>query len=799
MNDLGVGLLRVPPIMMRNLVPSMFHRRLLLLAGLLVAAGLPLVLQLGQLTLARGDELRGKAESKLQIERPLPSRRGAILDRKGRVLAVDAPAYDIAVDYEVIKGGWAFRQAAEAAQRELGPRWRELHSMEQLAAAEERVPFYTARLERAWELFAQAAGITGQELEAKRNLVVRQVSVSAAYVTEAERLRRQFDDDALAKSQALAVEVSTAEVQRLTAEQKQPHVLLRGVSDDVAFKFQALMVPFESAKKAKADPGEEFIPGLRVQDASIRDYPLDSQFITIDRTTFPGPLRSGVAISTRVEGITTQVVGGMRKVFTGEALEARKKELAGLSLPGGRGDLGAYRPGDPAGRSGIELSAEFELRGLRGSQILQLDTGETIRVDPVAGRDVSLTLDVQLQARVQALLEPSSGLAVVQAFHDNRAGLNIGPGTPLAAAVVVLDVDTAEVLAMVSTPTVTRARALAEAEELSADLVAAALINKCINRAYPPGSIVKPLVLCAAVTSGVVPVDVQIACPGHLYPDQPKKFQCWIWKQFGSTHSSQFGHDLSGSDAIMRSCNIFFYTLGRAMGPERLIEWYRNFGVGDGAVRARLGIGAQYAGVVGDEKGAGATSPSEATLMGIGQGPIAWTPLHAADVFSTIARRGLRIVPRLRQDAARQTVDLGLDQRAVDLALDGLRRAVGDDRGTGHHISFIGDDGVQHREPIFNAPGVTVWGKSGTADAPAVLMTQTDDDGWTSTVKGPDGKGIKLRDGDHAWLVCLVGGAAEGRPRYAIAVVVEFGGSGGKVAGPIANQVIHALMAEGYL
>lgn len=785
--------------MIRELIPSMFHRRLLLLGGLLAAAGLPLVVQMGRLTLARGVELRGKAESKLQIERPLPSRRGTVFDRKGRVLAVDAPAYDIAVDYEVIKGGWVFRQAAEAAQRELGAKWRELNSVEQLAAAEERVPFYAARLDRAWELFTQAAGITQQELEAKRNLVVRQVSVAAAYVTEAERLRRQFDEEALARSQALAVEVSTSEIQRATAEQKQPHVLLRGVSDDIAFRFQSLMAPAEPGKKTRADAGEEFIPGLRVVDSSVRDYPLDSQLVTIDRTSFPGPLRTPTPLVARVEGVTMQIVGAMRKQYTSESIEARKAELTSQGLTSGRLDRGAYRAGDPAGRSGIELSAEFELRGLRGSQTQQLDTGELLRVDPVPGVDVTLTLDVSLQARIQALLEPASGLAVVQPFHDNKAGQNIGPGTTLAAAVVVLDIDTAEVLAMVSTPTVTRARAAAEAEELNADLVAAALVNKCINRAYPPGSIVKPLMLCAAATAGAVTADIQIACPGHLYPEQPNKFQCWIQKQFRSTHNAQFGHDLNGSDAIMGSCNIFFYTLGRSMGPQRMIDWYRNFGVGDGAVHARLGIGAQYAGVVGDEKGASSTSVSESTLMGIGQGPIAWTPLHAADAFSTIARRGQRVLPRLRKNVAPQSIDLRLDQRAVDMALDGLRRAVGDDRGTGNHISWNNESGIQQRELTFNAPGITVWGKSGTADAPAVLMTEIDDDGRTTTVKGPDGKAIKLRDGDHAWLVCLAGGAAEGRPRYAIAVVVEFGGSGGKVAGPIANQVIHALMAEGYL
>lgn len=108
----------------------------------------------------------------------------------------------------------------------------------------------------------------------------------------------------------------------------------------------------------------------------------------------------------------------------------------------------------------------------------------------------------------------------------------------------------------------------------------------------------------------------------------------------------------------------------------------------------------------------------------------------------------------------------------VDAALEGLRQSVEEQHGTGHHITHAGPPPSQ--EQIINAQGVTVWAKTGTAQA-----------------------NVKLHL-DHAWFVGLVG-PKHGRPLFSIAVIVENGGSGGRTAGPIANQIIRALQADGYL
>jgi len=120
----------------------------------------------------------------------------------------------------------------------------------------------------------------------------------------------------------------------------------------------------------------------------------------------------------------------------------------------------------------------------------------------------------------------------------------------------------------------------------------------------------------------------------------------------------------------------------------------------------------------------------------------------------------------------------------VEIAMAGLDLSVNDPHGTGNHLTL-----TTGREPIFNAPGVRVWGKTGTAQA-SPLVVDPDGDG--------PAEARTVRAGDHSWFVVLVGPEGGG-PRYAIAVVMEHAGSGGRVSGPIVNQVIHALIAEGYL
>jgi penicillin-binding protein 2 len=450
---------------------------------------------------------------------------------------------------------------------------------------------------------------------------------------------------------------------------------------------------------------------------------------------------------------------------------------------------------------------------MRGRKVQRVDTNETTRTEPVHGSDLQLTLDIALQARVQALFMPEVGLARAQQWHygwdkdGTPKPMPLNFLAPLNGAAVVLDVDTGEILSMVSWPTI------AAGEDFD-DAVRAARnpsLNRAIEGSYPPGSIIKPIVYVSAVRSGVFGADEEVECNGHFFGEGDPFGRCWIYTKQNNylTHSKVISGPLGVEAAISRSCNIYFYTVAQRMGLRTLTDWYRNFGLGQ---KLDIGIARweprldEAGNIVGDRltgehpgilPSAQAIAKIESSsdrivpvIAGIGQGPIAWTPMQAANAYATLARGGVirdaeLLATQIPGRAARRTGDLKLNPHSCERAFEGLRQSVEEQHGTGNHVSY------EDRRPelIINAPGVVVWAKTGTAQASPLKV---DDDGngtFDRTITGLN----------HAWFVGLVGDAQEHRPRYAVAVLLENGGSGGKSAGPIANQVIHALIAEGYL
>lgn len=745
----------------------MFHRRLLVL---LFCAAAPMAVLMGQtyrLTVAKHDEMLAEAEGRLVNESWTPTVRGKILDRKGRVLAKDEASFDVLVDYRVITEEWAYSQAARRARQQSSKEWPKLDAEAREALINKEHPAYAALLRQMWADLAAALGIPRDELETRKTDIRETVQATAASVWQ-RRLEARREE--LNRERETTKEVELADVAKPLDVQQQPHVIARDVDDRVAFEVRRL---------------SEKYPGLRVERGGRRVYPFESLDISVDRSTFPAPARiDPTPITVRAEGVATHVLGWMRALQR-EDIEKRPRVREGSNEI----DRGWYLPGDRAGSQGIEAACENTLRGQRGQRIEHLDTNSEEIIEPIPGGDVPLTIDAMLQARIQAVMTPAAGLAQLQPWHVSTVESQrqaIPLGTPLNGAAVVIEIDSGEVLALVSTPTFTRAQMSEHPERIWSDPVDAPWVNRAIGKPYPPGSVVKPLILSAAVTEGVHALDHQIDCTGHLYPDRPTQFRCWVYKQFGRTHTSYFGRGLVADEAIAVSCNIFFYTLGRALGPELIAKWYRNFGIG---WKPAWNLGPEFEGVVGGSK---PMEVGDATLAGMGQGPVAWTPLHAANAYATLARGGQVIEPRIVRSEKPRASRLTLDPRAVDAALEGLRRSANDEQiGTGEHLNFspefAGD--TTGREKIFRAKHVSVWGKTGTAEAPDIAVD----------LDGPGGNDpVTLRTGDHSWFVILVG-PENGPPKYAVAVIMEYAGSGARVSGPIANQIILALQAEGYL
>jgi penicillin-binding protein 2 len=786
----------------------MFLRRLLLLSGLALIAGSMLTLQLTRLTLWRGSELREEAQSKLLRKQWTPTVRGAILDRKGRVLAQDRPSYNVQVPYNVITAEWAREAALSTARRTIGyAGWLELSPSTRDDVISQLEDMYKAHLDQGWTALAATLGITRAELDLRRDEVVTQISRQQEAIS-ARRLAKETQE-ATEKGEELTparLAVMQRRASAPIAELKAAHAIANRVTDDLAFRAGNLgsedvtpqldtFLVDGSVVVPNVRPIPR-LPGLTINDSGDRDYPYEATEISVSRRTLPSPLRSEDDIAVTIEGVACHIIGRLRDRVFGDARTAegniilgdaaqRKAFLAANpaaasgALTAEGTDRGAYFENDHVGDTSVEASFEHSLRGLRGLATTHLDTGRKEYIPAVRGEDVTLTLDVMLQSRVQAAMSPEVGLAVVQPWHMQESTTQ-PTGTPLHGAAVVLDIDTAEILAAVSTPTFTRRQLREAPQTVFEDTLTFPGVNRCWQRPYPPGSIVKGMILAGAVTFGNYnPIDT-IPCAGHLIPDRTDIYRCLIFKRYHTTHSIVLGHDLTGIDAVMVSCNIFFYTMGRRMGPEAIVRLYREFGV---AEPFDLGVGTEFIGQLGKHNDGSDLRTPDAILMGIGQGPVAWTPLHAADSMATLARSGVRVSPHIIKGSARESRELGLDPRGVAMAMEGLHLAVNGKNGTGRQLTF---DGVE--EPIFNAPGVKVWGKTGTATAPELRT------------KDPDGSGPEVGEvverGDHSWFVVMVG---RDRPRYAIAVVIDYGGSGGRVSGPITNQIIHALIAEGYL
>lgn len=795
-------------MLLDSLFPSMFHRRLLLLVLLFGLAATPLWLQLSRLTIVKADKLRADAEARLVKRTWTPSVRGSILDRKGRTLAQDRPSFDVGVDYSVITGDWTREQASRIARRSYGhAAWLNLSPAERADAVARLLPSFQIHLEHGWERLATTLGLSREQLDSRRDAILSEISQRQDSLIK-RRVEKDLED-ARARNEKLAPADIAAIEKRANqpiAETRQAHVLAGRIPDDIGFACSALAAedstppPFDLAdgRPAAFEP-VPVMPGLRVLDSGDRDYPYEAMSIAVDRSTLPKPVAAQDSLTIELDGVACHILGRLRdRVFgdtpatadtpaqPGDASRrrdflAQNPAAAALAITNDNEDRGSYRDGDRVGEGGIEGSQENLLRGLRGLQTSRLDTGEKITLDSVPGQDIPLTLDIMLQARVQAAMSKELGLALVQPWHGQESDTQ-KIGDPLYGAAVVLDIDTAEILAMVSTPTYSRRQLRENPASIFEDKLTTPFVNRCVGKPYPPGSIVKPAILAGAVTAGNYAADQRIRCNGHLIEDRTDVYRCLIYKRYHTTHSILLDRDLDGTDAVMVSCNVFFFTMGRRMGVDGIVNTFRKFGVG---TPFNLGIGGEYPGQLGKFNTGTDLAPPDALQMAIGQGPVSWTPLHAANTYATLARSGVRKDPILiRSRSHPDPIDLNLDSSGISMGLTGLDRAVNADHGTGRTLTFEG--GIQ--EPIFNTPNVHIWGKTGTAQAPKI---KSDPDGPS----GPRAADI-LEEGDHSWFVIMVG---RERPQFVIAVVIDYGGSGGKVSGPIANQIVHALVAEGYL
>lgn len=774
----------------RNLIPSQFHRRLVLLTMVAMAAMAVLLLRVAALTTTRSDELRAQAQRALSRTELIPTTRGRIFDRFGRVLAENQPCFDLAVRYNVLSGAWAYEQAHRDARAAYADTWAELGYMARQRHVDEFRPVYERQVEELFTTLASLGEVSREELARRRDTIVQRVSQMADRLWEAWRRQRleQVDEP-----------VTLGDVAQPIAEHQAYHTLMSALSPEARVAIERRIDRAQANDQRRDARGGRVFnelgvwSGVRIERGTTRRYPLETMDVVVARDKFPTPLVYPEPTQVRVAGVGLQIIGQLREVQR-EDMQRRPFQRTSSEDSGAAAgvDLGGYRLGDMAGRWGIEASQEDALRGTRGRVVHRLDTGEQTRAEPVPGEDVLLTLDIQLQARIQALLQPELGLMRTQAWHFDGAAQSPSYHQPLAGAVVVMAVTTGEVLAAVSSPSFSLRDLEERPQWVWNDPIDLPYVSRAYGRSYMPGSIVKPLVLSALVTEGKLAPGATIRCNGMYDPAHPNIWRCWIYKMSSGNHTHG---DLTGPEAIAHSCNVFFHTAAARLGTERLVRWYDKFGLGRrpvvGLEERELASGHLPDLAKVDELKGTDFSVASGLFMGIGQGPIDWSPMQAAAAYATLARHGERLDPTFLREPmgeSRHGEDLRLSPRAVEMAMAGLEQSVA--YGTTHHITIDG-----RRERVFTigdvVEGIKIRAKSGTADPGRR---------WRDLNRNEQVDAGELRHwGDHAWVLALLQKPGSSRPDYVVAVLVEYAGSGGRAAGPVANQVLYALRAEGYL
>lgn len=323
-------------------------------------------------------------------------------------------------------------------------------------------------------------------------------------------------------------------------------------------------------------------------------------------------------------------------------------------------DMEKYRPQDEnsgydydtkVGRDGVEYTFEDWLHGTNGTARVTRTASGTITStvyteDPVPGNHVYLTIDIQLQEAVERILETGIYELQLKRDEDNAKYTMEGKLDEVrediqGGAIVVVDVKTGEPLAIASYPTYDLATIIEDyADLLEADYDP--LFNRALMGAYAPGSTFKPCTAIAGLTENIINTETQIECTGIFtkYESQGYAPACWIYTQTDGqlTH----GYD-NVTEAIKDSCNVFFYTVADNLGIRKLMEYAKNFGLGEST------------GIELSETTGNMANPDnhlnydvdswvdgDTVQAGIGQSDSMFTPLQLAEYCAAIANGGTR-------------------------------------------------------------------------------------------------------------------------------------------------------------
>jgi len=399
---------------------------------------------------------------------------------------------------------------------------------------------------------------------------------------------------------------------------------------------------------------------------------------------------------------------------------------------------GRYKPGDIVGKAGLERQYNDHLMGVDGMRrsvvnSVGREVGRLEQTDAVPGKPIRLTIDYDLQLVAEEALVGKKG------------------------AVVAMDPKTGEVLAMASQPSYDPNDfairiSKDEWQQLNED-PERPLLDRAIQAQLAPGSVFKILMATAMLESKAVPADYHVFCPGSA-EFYGRVFHDWDAKGHG---------DVDVHKAIVHSCDVFFYNLGKQLGIDRISFYAGNLGLGH---KTGVDLPGEEPGVMPSEAWKERLFhqkwyPGETISVAIGQGAIAVTPIQLAYVIGGIITGGRFHQPHLLlTNEAAPEIDFPISDSTVNTVTEGMYGVVNEQGGTGSGSKL---------------PGIELCGKTGSAQ---VISNQ----GLART-----GKQAALKD--NAW---FVGFAPRQNPEIVVSVLVQGGQHGATAAAPIARDVVKA-------
>jgi penicillin-binding protein 2 len=403
--------------------------------------------------------------------------------------------------------------------------------------------------------------------------------------------------------------------------------------------------------------------------------------------------------------------------------------------------------GDLVGKYGLERLMDNVLRGINGGRKVEVDA---------AGRDQRMVEEVPSRTggTVHTSLDADLQKAAQEAM-GNRAG-----------AVIALAPRTGDVLAFYSAPpfdpnVFARGIRRADWQALNAD-PRKPMQNKGLQGTFAPGSTVKPFLALAALEEKVQEKERTVSCPGSFRLGN-RVFRCWREKGHGVVDMYR---------GVVQSCDVFFYTLGLKLGPDRVAKLEKEAGLG---TITGIDLPGERKGLVPDSEWKKLVMKDrwydyESVILGIGQGAIHLTPLEMAVGYAALATGGEVMRPRVVTKVVR--MDGKVSQRPPEMVRKLSWRAENVEFVQKALAGVVNDYGTGGAAKL---PGVVVGGKTGTAQVASVK-----------------GKMIKSEDlpyhiRDHAWFVAF---APVEDPQICVAVLVEHGGHGGSAAAPVVKAVM---------